>query len=122
MKLKLPERRRFVRIETPLRVVFSCGDRTEEVITRNISPVGMMFETGARLDDDKDLEMDLFLPSREDPVKLKGRIVWQSRTSLEDNSPFQVGVEILDIGDEGKNDFLKFLCDLLYDSVFKARA
>ena len=121
MKLKLPERRRFVRVETPLRVIVKSGERTDEVVTKNISPVGMRFEVGQKLDDAATLDMQLFLPSTSEPIDLVGRVVWQNKTSLEDKAPYDVGIEITHIQDANKNVFLKFLCDLLYQSIYRAR-
>ena len=121
MKLKLPERRRFIRIEVPLKVSIKAGGRVDEVVTKNISPIGMRFEIDKELSDTETLNMSLVLPSSDTPVCLKGRVVWQSKTTLEDSAPYDVGVEIMEIEDKGKNVFLKYLCDLLYESTFKTR-
>lgn len=121
MKLKLPERRRFVRIEIPLKVTVTSGGKTDEVVTKNISPVGMRFEIPHELEKSGKLDMTLTLPTSESPIILEGKVIWQTRISLEDNSPFDVGVEIINIDDENKNVFLKYLCDLLYDSTYKVR-
>lgn len=121
MKLKLPERRRFVRIEIPLKVIIKSGDRTEEVVTKNISPVGLRFEVASELKGPGKLDMSLYIPASKDPVRLGGKVIWQSKVSLEDNAPYDVGVEILEIEDKNKNIFLKYLCDLLYGSTYKTR-
>lgn len=121
MKLKLPERRRFVRIEVPLRLLVELNGRTEEVQTKNISPVGIRFQISAELDTAKDLHLKLFIPILGKPIDLVAKIVWQSKISLEDSSPFDVGVEIMDICEENKNVFLKYLCDLLYGSTYEFR-
>ena len=121
MKLKLPERRRFVRIETPLRVVVKSGDRVDEVTTKNVSPVGMRFEVSEEFKQSDNLKMTLYLPKSDDPIALVGKVIWQTKTSLEDNAPYDVGVEIIEIDDRNKNIFLKYLCDLLYASTYKER-
>ena len=121
MKLKLPERRRFIRIDTPLRVKIHAEGNVNEVVTKNISPIGMRFEIGKEIKNSDDLDLSLYIPTSESPIRLKGRIVWQRKTSLEDNSPYDVGLEIIEIEDKNKNLFLKYLCDLLYKSTFKAR-
>ncbi|MGB2600751.1 MAG: PilZ domain-containing protein [Candidatus Omnitrophota bacterium] len=121
MKLKLPERRRFVRIEIPLRVVVKSGDRVDEVITKNVSPVGMRFEINEELKQSDSLNMSLYLPKSDDPINLVGKVIWQIKTSLEDNAPYDVGIEITEIDDKNKNVFLKYLCDLLYASTYKER-
>jgi hypothetical protein len=121
MKLKLPERRRFVRIEIPLKVIVKAGDRVDEVITKNVSPVGLRFEVNKELKAPEGLDLSLYLPSDEKPIKLKAKVIWQDKISLEDNAPYDVGVEITEIDDKNKNSFLKYLCDLLYESTYKAR-
>lgn len=121
MKLKLPERRRFIRIEIPLKVAITAGGKVDEVITKNISPIGMRFEIKKELKNTEILEMSLSIPTSDMPVHLKGRVVWQNKTTLEDSAPYDVGIEIMEIEDKNKNVFLKYLCDLLYDSTFKTR-
>lgn len=121
MKLKLPERRRFVRIETPLGIELQSAGRVAKVTTKNISPVGFRFEIDGKLDESEPLKIALTIPSHSEPIQLEGKIVWQAKTSLEDKAPYDVGVDILKIEDKNKNVFLKYLCDLLYDSVYKER-
>ncbi|MFH1552943.1 MAG: PilZ domain-containing protein [Candidatus Omnitrophota bacterium] len=121
MKMKLPERRRFIRIEIPLKVIIKSGDRVDEIITKNISPVGLRFEILRALKGSEKLDLALHIPSTDNPIPLKAKVIWQTKTSLEDNAPYDVGVEITDIDDKTKNIFLKYLCDLLYDSTYMAR-
>ena len=121
MKLKLPERRRFIRIETPLKLVLKSGDITEEVLTKNISPVGMRFEVGRELKKTDRLEISLSIPISDEPISLTAKVIWQAKVSLEDNAPFDVGVEITDIADKNKIVFLEYLCGLLYESSYKTR-
>ncbi len=121
MKQKLPERRRFVRIEIPLKMTVKSGDRLDEVITKNISPIGLRFEIDRQLKESEQLDLSLYLPSTDKPIRLEAKVIWQSKTSLEDKAPYDVGAEIIDIEDKNKNAFLKYLCDLLYGSAYKAR-
>ncbi|RKY42571.1 MAG: hypothetical protein DRP85_02225 [Candidatus Makaraimicrobium thalassicum] len=121
MKQKLPERRRFVRIDTPLRVIVKTGDWADEAIARNISPVGLRFEIGRELKGLEKVVLSLYLPTIDDPIRLVGKVVWQSKVNLEDKAPYDIGMEILDIDDRTKNVFLKYLCDLLYRSTYRAR-
>lgn len=121
MKLKLPERRRFVRVETPLKVVVTEGDRIDEVVTKNISPMGFRFEVSREYKQTEDLELALYIPSTEKAIHIKGKVVWQEKISLEDNAPYDVGIEVTQVDEKDKNVFLKFLCDLLYKSSYKER-
>ncbi len=114
---KPSERRRYVRTEIPLKVTVRLGERVEEVETSDISPIGMRFVVGTKLDEAETsgkVQLFLRLPTAENPIRLAGKIAWQRKVSLEDNAPYEVGVEILDVEDEDKNIFLKYLCDLLY--------
>lgn len=121
MKMKLPERRRFVRVEEPLKIVVRCGDRVEDLVTKNISPVGFRFEISNELDESQKLEIALSIPTAREPIQLEAQVVWQTKISLEDKSPYDVGVDITSIEDKSKNIFLKYLCDLLYGSIYKER-
>jgi c-di-GMP-binding flagellar brake protein YcgR len=121
MKLKLPERRRFVRIDIPLKLVVVSGDTKNEVVTKNISPVGMRFEIPVELKKDDILKLTLYLPEDNTPISLEAKIIWQTKTSLEDKAPYDVGVEIISIEEDCKNTFLRYLCDLLYKSTYKER-
>jgi hypothetical protein len=121
MKLKLPERRRFVRLDVPLMVTFSRGDHEEKIATKNISPVGFMVETPEGFDQEKTLSFSLMIEPDGDPVKVQGKVIWQNKINLEDGAPFDVGIDIVDVDDKGKNKFLRYLCDLLYGSQYKER-
>ena len=121
MKEKLPERRRFIRAAVPLKVIVKCDGREDEVSVKNVSPVGVRFEIPQKLDEEKKLALSLYLPSVTDPISIDGKVAWQTKVSLEDLAPYDVGVEIVNIKDRDKNTFLKYLCDLLYGSVFKER-
>ncbi|HNX90921.1 MAG TPA: PilZ domain-containing protein [Candidatus Omnitrophota bacterium] len=118
MKPKLPDRRRVIRIEVPLKITVKGGEWIEEVVTKNISPIGLRFETSHKLDADEVLEMQVSLPVSSDPIRIKGRVIWQSKMSLADNAPYDVGVELVDIEESRKNVLLKYLCDLLYGSAY----
>lgn len=118
---KLPERRRFVRIEVPLKLVVRSGNFQCETITKNISPIGLRFEVKEELEPSNVLNIELYIPSLDKPVHMEGKLVWQHKTSLEDRAPYDVGVEITEVNDVEKNIFLKYLCDLLYDSANKMR-
>ncbi len=121
MKLKVPERRRFIRIEVPLKIVVKAMGKEEIVTTKNISPVGIRFSISWETDKTKNIDMLLYVPVKAEPIALTGRIVWQEKVSLEDSAPYDVGVEIIDICEENKNVFLKYLCDLLYKSAYEFR-
>ncbi|MDD4957159.1 MAG: PilZ domain-containing protein [Candidatus Omnitrophica bacterium] len=122
MKQKLPERRRFLRVNVPLNINVSCsGVSGVTAQVKNVSPVGLGIEILRELKIAQNLDLELFLPGENAPVVLKGIVAWQAKKSLEDSSPYDVGIEIMDISDRDKNKFLKYLCDLLYGSVNDVR-
>ncbi|MFH1847485.1 MAG: PilZ domain-containing protein [Candidatus Omnitrophota bacterium] len=121
MKLKLPERRRFIRVKVPLKLVVKSGSWSDIVITKNISPVGLNFEVRKALKKAASLKMELYLPLQDTPVYLEGKMVWQRKKNLEDQAPYITGVEILKIEEKSKNLFLRYVCDLLYNSAFETR-
>ena len=47
-------------------------------------------------------------------IHATGRVIWKRRLSLEDKSPFDIGIEFGEIAEDDKNSFLKFLCDFIY--------
>jgi hypothetical protein len=121
MKLKLPERRRFVRLEVPLEITVFRGDHEEKLTTKNISPMGFMLRIGRELEENTLLPFSLKACPDGSPVGIKGKVIWQNRVSLEDGSPFEAGIDICDINDADKNEFLRCICDLLYGSEYKER-
>ena len=116
MKLKLPERRRYIRIEAPLKIKLTSGNVKENIVSKNISPVGVRIEIDKKLDETKPVNMDLSIPTSSKPVKIKGKLAWQAKTSLEDKAPYDAGIEIVEVADKDKNNFLKYVCDILYGS------
>ena len=122
MKDKLPERRRFVRIESPVKLVVDADGQIYNAMAKNISAVGINFEVAGEFERFKKLKVDLYLPAVNEPVSINGKVVWISKCSLEDNAPYDIGVEIVSVVDKDKDAFLKYLCDLLYDSTSDVRS
>jgi len=48
-------------------------------------------------------------------VHAKGKVIWIKQLSLEDDAARDVGIELIEIEEDNKNTFLKFLCDLIYN-------
>lgn len=115
MAQKLPERRRFVRTEEPVKALIILDGEKLELETNNLSAVGVNFESPKKFDISKELDLVLYLPPDLNAIHIRGRVVWCRKTSLEDFAPHQVGVELLEVREEDKNDFLKFMCDMMYE-------
>jgi len=110
------ERRKFTRYAVPLKISYVLDG--ENVInattTKNISSLGIRFECEKNLKEGTGLELKLEIPKAPNPVHAEGKLIWVKKRTLEDNSPFDVGMEFVKIEEDNKNTFLKFLCDLAY--------
>jgi c-di-GMP-binding flagellar brake protein YcgR len=119
MKIKgqLIERRRYIRLKTPIPVTYTVPETGSmyNAVTKDISADGLRLESDARdIKEDGIIELRLDISGAHNPVHAKGKVVWKKRLSLEDNAPYDVGVEFTEIEEDNKNTFLKFLCDLVY--------
>jgi len=115
------ERRRHIRLVTPLNVTYAVAgnDKIVKVVSKDISAVGVRFETKEKIDKGSIVELTLELPKASNPVHARGKLVWLKRVSLEDGSPYEAGVEFIKIEEDNKNTFLKYLCDTIYNQTEK---
>jgi len=113
---KAEERRRYIRLSTPITIQYTIPgeDKILRTVSKDISAVGVRFETTDKLKPKTDLELTLSLPKAPNPVHAQGKIIWVKRVDLEDNSPYDIGVEFVKIEEDNKNTFLKYLCDIIY--------
>lgn len=113
---KPEERRKFTRYALPLQMSYIIDG--ENIIhkssTKNISSLGIRFESVKQLKEGSTLELKLEIPKAPNPVHAKGKLVWVRKATLEDNSLFDIGLEFTRIEEDNKNTFLKFMCDLAY--------
>ena len=114
------ERRKYLRIEIPLKLrIITDANYVEDCTIKNLSPLGVRFETKKELKDGEDLELTLNLPDSANPVHIEGKVVWHKKASLEDGAPFDVGCEFVKIEEDNKNTFLRYYCDLMYKNEGK---
>lgn len=115
---KLIERRKYIRLQTPIPMSYTIQDTgsVHTAVTKDISAEGLRFETRSKdIVEDAALELKLEIYGAKNPVHAKGRVIWKKQVSLEDNAPYDVGIEFSEIEEDNKNTFLKFLCDLIYN-------
>jgi len=115
---KLAERRSFIRLREPINIAYTIAetDKVYTVTAKDISADGLRFQTTDKvIKEGSSLEMKLDIPGVANPVHARAKVMWKKKLSLEDNAPFDVGAELLDIEEDNKNTFLKFLCDLVYN-------
>jgi len=111
------ERRRYVRLKTPVELSYFSGNgqKVSKAITTNISADGLRFQTEDRdIREGDSLELKLSMTGAANPIHAKAKVVWEKKVSLEDRSPLDVGLEFTDIEEDNKNTFLKNFCDLMY--------
>jgi c-di-GMP-binding flagellar brake protein YcgR len=112
------ERRRYVRLQTPITVAYTVPETSNVLTTstKNISADGMRFETNNKAIQESDiLELKMVIPGAPNPVHANAKVIWKKKMSLEDAAPFDCGIEFTQIEEDNKNTFLKFLCDLIYE-------
>jgi c-di-GMP-binding flagellar brake protein YcgR len=115
---RLVERRKYVRLRAPLILTYTAPDSgtVYTTVTKDISADGLRFETkDITLKEGAIIELKLNLPGTPNPVHAQGKIIWKRKLSLEDDAPFDAGIEFVSIEEDNKNTFLKFLCDLIYN-------
>jgi c-di-GMP-binding flagellar brake protein YcgR len=110
------ERRRYIRAETPIKVLIRVkrNNKIEEIQThtKNISATGMLIEAATRLSLNTSVESTLLPSGTQNPIHLNGKITRSLK--IEGQNMFSTGIEFTKIEEDNKNTFLKFLCDTIY--------
>ena len=116
MEKNIEEKRKYLRLNNVLEVeyILPNSGRMYTASTKDISAVGLRFIANEKLEKGATLEIKLKLPNVQNAIHASGRVAWSKKASLENDSPFDVGVEFLKIEEDNKNTFLKYLCDLIY--------
>jgi len=110
------ERRTYLRIETPLQLkVVGKENVIYDAITKDISPLGLRFETKKKdVDINDEVALTITIPEALSPVHASARVVWKRRLLTEEGAPFDIGCRFIKIEEDNKNTFLKYFCDLRY--------
>jgi c-di-GMP-binding flagellar brake protein YcgR len=121
MKRPVEERRRFIRLEVPIELKYVVEEDPSQmrkrVTTKDLSCDGLRLLSEVKIDDGAILDLNLTIPGANNPVHIKGKAIWTKRAATEDSAPFEVGVEFVQIEEDNKNTFLKYLCDLIYNET-----
>lgn len=115
---KLVERRSFIRLREPIKVTYTLADsdKVYSVTAKDISADGLRFETSVKDIKESDaIDLRLDIQNITNPVHARAKVMWKKKLSLEDGAPFDVGMEFIEIEEDNKNTFLKFLCDFIYN-------
>lgn len=94
-------RRKSIRTQSRLRVVIDCHDERRELFASNISEKGMFLRTLAPFHVGTEM-MIWFYIDDEDPVELRGKVVYVNRISSEIKSEPGMGIIFLDIPEDIK--------------------
>jgi c-di-GMP-binding flagellar brake protein YcgR len=117
------ERRKFIRFEIPLDVIFKPSDNSSSYssgITKNFSRSGCCIESGSTdlsLSDNMDLQVkhpckDFFVPA-------SGNIVWKQQLG---DDKWLLGLDILDMDKEAKSEILDSAYDIWLENNIKINA
>ena len=93
------DRRKFVRLEIPLPIrVISRNNSIEKTVTKNISPLGIRFETKKEnINVADELEIKIEIPHSLSPVHARAKVVWKKKLSTEDSAPYDLGCKFINI-------------------------
>jgi len=110
------ERRRYIRMETPIAVVIRIkqDDTVEEIQaqSKNISATGMMVEIAKNISPETPIELNLAPAEALNPIHINAKVIRSDK--IEGQDLFNTGIEFSKIEEDNKNTFLKFLCDRIY--------
>ena len=116
------ERRKYLRVETPLNIRVIKGEKAYRTTTKDISPLGLRFAMNDSSINTGDLlELRVDLPKSLSPVHAEAKVVWKKRLSEESRAQSDIGCEFTRIEEDNKNTFLKYFCDLLYGQAEAVR-
>lgn len=117
-KQEFVDRRGSIRLKIPVSISYQVSGKgiVHTVTAKDISAEGTRFEAhDKRLKESDVVDMRIGIPEAPgNGVRATGAVIWKKRLSLEDKSPFDIGIEFDEIAEDGKNGFLKFLCDYIY--------
>ena len=100
------ERRKFVRIDCPCRVIFHNPERVVDTRVRNISAGGVRVVLGEEVKEHDAVGLEVYLTP--EGVKCEGRVVWV----IAQKGEFDCGIEFYEIADKDRlfiDEFVKRL-------------
>ncbi len=125
------ERRRFLRLESPLPAWFSLfhvlgrreASRRLGGMVSNVSPAGVCLETNVVLvdgshvfseamTDEKRLKLEITLPGESEGITAAGRVVWYDLSSSGSPYRFRAGIYLTEMDDNTKETWARFLTGL----------
>ena len=117
------EKRRFVRIDHPIRVRYRIEGKEEgegEALSKNIGGMGICLLLNEAFPVGSLLKLILDVPGTGEPVETAAQVVWVDKVERRDGSStadFEVGVKFTSITNVGKASIINFI----YESVAKRK-
>jgi c-di-GMP-binding flagellar brake protein YcgR len=113
----MEERRKFVRLDTSVKVRYKVLVNTEDhndTNSRNLSASGVKIEVKDPVKPNSVLWMEIALPNEADPLQAKGEVVWQEKISTSENIRYEMGIKFLEMDVTDRNRLSKYLFSLLH--------
>lgn len=117
----MQEKRRYVRLNIPLEVSYLIKGKEaapHKSITKNISPNGARFTVEEELSAGTVLNIDIKIPTKNEPIPIKAKIVWSKKESEQQGKEiYDAGFEFIQIPEQNKQEFFQYLCNLMYNQL-----
>ena len=110
-RLMMQERRRHVRIDTPVLVEFPNPGtmKTERSFTADVSESGMCFPTPVKLQIGQQLPLTIELPFNNASMHATGEVLWIREVSRLGSPQYEIGVKFLWIEDPDRQQLVRHL-------------
>ena len=110
----MQERRRHIRVETPVLVEFPNPEtmKTERSFTQDVSESGMRFPTAVKLQIGQELAITMELPFRDATMHATGQVQWIREVSRHGMPQYEVGVRFRWIEDPDRQRLARHLANL----------
>ena len=110
----MQERRRYIRIETPVLVEFPNPEtmKTERSFTQDVSESGMRFPTEVKLQIGQELPLTLELPFHDAAMHATAEVLWIREVSRLGAPQYDVGVRFRWLEDPDRQRLLRHLSSL----------
>jgi len=111
----MQERRRFIRMETPILIEFPAPGtmKTERSFTQDVSESGMQFPTPVRLQVGQQLPLTLDLPFSNSSMQATGEVLWIREMARLGAPQYDIGVRFRWIEDPDRQRLVRHLANFL---------
>ncbi|KPK96658.1 MAG: hypothetical protein AMJ95_12940 [Omnitrophica WOR_2 bacterium SM23_72] len=111
------EKRKFPRVNINCKISTAYGDRllVLESHTENLGEGGIRVILAQRLSVTTAVDLDLFLPGDETPIRCKGEVVWANEMKPQGVNPrlYDTGIKFIEISEQNKNTIRQLVHSLV---------